>query len=75
MRRSAEASGIGIVEWAKASRYLACKEVYMVLESRGLLDSLSFIKAIHEIIFQCAPPVENIIDGIVVRDTICRSNL
>jgi hypothetical protein len=31
-----EASGIEIVEWAKASRYLACKEVYMVLESRGL---------------------------------------
>ena len=53
---------------------LACKEVYLVLESRGLLDSFPLIKTIHEISFQCTP-VENIIDGIIVRDSVCHSNL
>lgn len=52
---------------------LACKEVYMVLESSGLLDSFPLIRAIHEISFQ-GTPVENIIDGIVVRDSSDRSD-
>ena len=53
---------------------LACKEVYMVLESRGLLDSFPLMKAIHAISFECTP-VENIVDGIIVKNSVCRSNL
>jgi len=54
---------------------LACKEVYMVLESRELLDAFPLIKQIHEISFHCAP-VDRIVDGImVVGDSVCRSSL
>lgn len=54
---------------------LACKEVYMVLESRNLLDSFPLIRQIYEIAFLGAP-TERIVDGIVVNDSpVCRSNL
>jgi len=53
---------------------LTCKEVYMVLESRALLDSFPLIKAIYEISFKCKP-VEDIVDGIIVNNSVCRSNL
>ncbi len=54
---------------------LACKEVYMVLESRDLLDSFPLIKRIYEIAFLGAP-TDGIVDGIVVNDgPVCRSNL
>lgn len=49
---------------------LACKQVYLTLQSRDLLNSFPLIKQIYEISFQCVP-VECIVDGIVV----CRSNL
>lgn len=52
---------------------LACKEAYMVLESRGLLDSFPLIKIIHDISFN-GLPVERIVDGILVHNG-CRSNL
>ncbi|GFH59951.1 hypothetical protein CTEN210_16427 [Chaetoceros tenuissimus] len=50
---------------------LACKEVYMVLESRGLLDHFPLIRQIYEISFQCSP-VERIVDGITVNNSVCR---
>ena len=50
---------------------LACKEAFDVLESRGLLDSFPLIKCIHEISFQGAP-IDRIVDGIVVRSSVCR---
>lgn len=56
---------------------LACKEVYMILKSRDLLDSFPLMKHIYEISFECAP-VECIVDGIVVKESesiLCRSNL
>ncbi len=54
---------------------LACKEVYMVLESRDLLDSFPLIKRIYEIAF-LGVPTDAIVDGIVVNDgPVCRSNL
>lgn len=56
---------------------LACKQVYLTLQSRDLLDSFPLIKHIYEISFQCAP-VECIVDGIVVNDhspSLGRSNL
>ena len=46
---------------------LACKQVYMILQSKELLDSFPLIKHIYEISFQCAP-VERIVDGIIVKD-------
>lgn len=52
---------------------LACKEAYMVLESRGLLDSFPLMKIIHDISFN-GVPVEKIVDGILIHDG-CRSYL
>eukprot|EP00558_Chaetoceros_sp_UNC1202_P009466 CAMPEP_0197248028 /NCGR_PEP_ID=MMETSP1429-20130617/32628_1 /TAXON_ID=49237 /ORGANISM="Chaetoceros sp., Strain UNC1202" /LENGTH=403 /DNA_ID=CAMNT_0042709097 /DNA_START=78 /DNA_END=1289 /DNA_ORIENTATION=- len=54
---------------------LACKEVYMVLESRDLLSSFPLIHKTYQIAFQGAP-VDHIVDGIVIRNSpVCHSNL
>jgi len=67
---------IELLNGQKLQGTLTCKEVYMVLESRGLLDSFPLIKRIHEISFGGAP-VESIVEGIIVNSnhSQCRSNL
>jgi len=44
---------------------LACKEAYLVLSSRNMLNGFPLIRAIHEISFQGAH-IEHIVDGIRV---------
>mmetsp|Transcript_11353 Transcript_11353/g.16183 ORF Transcript_11353/g.16183 Transcript_11353/m.16183 type:complete len:381 (+) Transcript_11353:923-2065(+) len=46
---------------------LTAKEVYAVLEAKGLLGEFPLMKTIYEIAFE-GRPVESIIDGIVVVD-------
>lgn len=68
---------IEILKGQKLQGTLACKEVFMVLESRGILDAFPLMKRIHEISFE-GFPVEQIVDGITVNNfdiTVCRSNL
>lgn len=52
---------------------LACKEAYMVIDSRGLLESFPLISVIYDIAFRGAP-VDRIVDGIMVNE-VCRSHL
>jgi glycerol-3-phosphate dehydrogenase (NAD+) len=64
-----------LLKGQKLQGTLACKEMYMVLESRGLLDSFPLMKRIYEISFE-GLPVESVVDGIIVKNTaVCRSNL
>jgi glycerol-3-phosphate dehydrogenase (NAD+) len=46
---------------------LACKEAYMILSSRNLLDEFPLINTVHEISFQGAH-IEHIVDGIMVTE-------